>query len=228
MGFIGRIMLFPLFASRVNYYKNGVWWFSKLFTRMIGEDRFNVMRLERRIASAKFYYSRQQILYQIFVDFPEIAHTIGIYPKADASHGYPHLQTYETFRDFQDNTINSDGWFAMFVVFVSLTFGSWTLYVYIFPSYWTNNRPIKNGADIRRRMVDYMSSAVAEETAGNKHLEGMLTPHMFHAMRSRFSQGYRAPDDVRNVFMSTFNRKHALKEHYLTRVGESSLMTSVM
>jgi hypothetical protein len=221
-------MLFPLFTSRVKYYKNGQWWFTKLMTRMIGENRYDVLRIERRIALAKMYYARQQILHQIFIDFPEIAHTIGIYPKADASHGFPHLTTYETFRDFQDNTINSDGWFAMFVVFVSLTFSSWTLYVYIFPSYWINNRPIKNGEEIRRRMVDYMSSAVAEETFGNKHLEGMLTPHMFHAMRSRFSQGYKAPDDVRNVFMTSFNRKHAMKEHYMQRVGDSSTMTAAL
>lgn len=219
-------MIIPLFASKVNYYKNGIWWFTKLAARIIGEDRYNVLRLERRIAIAKFYYSRQQILHQVFIDFPEVAHTIGIYPKADASHGYPHLQTYETFRDFQDNTINSDGWFAMFVVFVCLSFSFWTLYVYIFPSYWIGMKPIKNGEEIRHRMVDYLSSAVAEEALGNQYLEGMLTPHMFHATRQRFASGYKTADDVRNVHMSTFNRKHKFKEHYMVTAGESIMMTT--
>ncbi len=219
-------MLFPLFASKLNYYKNGIWWFTKLGARIVGEDRYNVFRLERRIAIAKFYYSRQQILYRIFVDFPEVAHTIGIYPKADASHGFPHLQTYETFRDFQDNTINSDGWFAMLVVFVCLTYSLWTLMIYIIPHYWLNGKPVKNGEYIRRRMVDYLSSAVAEETFGNQFIEGMLTPHMFHAARIRLGAGYRQPDDVRNVHMSTFNRKHRFKEHYMAEVGQGSSMVA--
>ena len=216
--------MFPIFVKKVGYYKNGIWWFTKSINKIIGESRYNTLRLERRIAIAKFYYMRQQILHQIFVDFPEIAHTIGIYPKGDSSHGFPHLQTYETFRDFVDNTINSDGWFAMFVVFVCGIFSFWTLYCYIIPSYWNGTRPIKNEGDLRRRMIDYLSSAVAEESYGNNFIEEMLTPHMFHSMRERFAQGYKNPDDPRLVNMTSFNRPHVFKEHYMKVQGESSSM----
>ena len=33
---------------------------------------------------------------------------IGIYPKADSSHGFPHAAAYEMYRDWQENTLNSD------------------------------------------------------------------------------------------------------------------------
>ena len=32
----------------------------------------------------------------------------GLYPKTDCSHGFPNPHNYEMYRDFQENTINSD------------------------------------------------------------------------------------------------------------------------
>lgn len=43
---------------------SGIFWYSKLFNRIIGERNYNTLRLERRILTARFYYIRQQILYQ--------------------------------------------------------------------------------------------------------------------------------------------------------------------
>ena len=34
------------------------------------------------------------------MSFPEVAHTLGCYPKRDNSDGYLPPMTYETFRDF--------------------------------------------------------------------------------------------------------------------------------
>ena len=36
----------------------------------------------------------------MFISFPEVAHTLGCYPKVDCSDGYLPDMTYETFRDF--------------------------------------------------------------------------------------------------------------------------------
>ena len=105
-------------------------------------------------------------------------------------------------------------------------FSIWTLFIYIFPSYWMGLRDVRNGGEERRRLVDSMSSAVAEESFGNNFLEGMLTPHMFDAVRNRLAQSYKHPDDIRTVHLTTFNRKHKLKEHYMTEVGNASSMTT--
>lgn len=45
---------------------------------------------------------------RIFIEAPEVANLLGMYPKTDNSHGFAFYQTYEMYRDFQENTPNSD------------------------------------------------------------------------------------------------------------------------
>ena len=60
---------------------------------------------------------------------------------------------------------------------------------------------------------------------GNKFSELAYTPHTFHLMRERFQSGYSNPDEIRLVHMTSFNRKHRYKEHYMEEVGTN--MTSM-
>lgn len=217
-------MLVPLFAAKKKYWRNGIWWWSALISKVVGEQRYEKFRVERRIMQARIWYSRQALLFKLWQDYPEVAYFLGCYPKGDASHGFPHQNPYEVFRDLQENTSNSEGWFAMVVVWVCLGFSLWTVYVYVIPWYWVNNRPVKNGEESRLRMVDYMSSAVAEELWGNNYMEIFMTPHAFHQGRTRLTSGYRHPDSIRSALMTTFNRKHKFREHYMERVGDGPNM----
>ena len=61
--------------------------------RLIGESRYDAIRVQRRIFSNKFYYLRQHMLYRCFVESPDVANMIGIYPKTDSSHGYGNPST---------------------------------------------------------------------------------------------------------------------------------------
>lgn len=45
---------------------------------------------------------------RIFIEAPDVANLLGMYPKTDNSHGFAFYQTYEMYRDFQENTPNSD------------------------------------------------------------------------------------------------------------------------
>ena len=65
-----------------------------------------------------------------------MANTIGIYPKFDNSHGFTLVSPYEMYRDWQENTINSDGWFAMMVYFVCGIYSIHVVYTYLLPYYW--------------------------------------------------------------------------------------------
>jgi len=65
-----------------------------------------------------------------------VANTIGIYPKFDNSHGFTYTRPYEMYRDWQENTINSDGWFAMLVYFVCFLYTLHATYTYVYPYYW--------------------------------------------------------------------------------------------
>lgn len=66
----------------------GIWWFTKMLNRVVGEERYDAVRVWRRCMTNKFYYMRQQMLYQCFIESPDIANLLGIYPKMDSSHGF--------------------------------------------------------------------------------------------------------------------------------------------
>lgn len=71
----------------------GIWWWTKMINRAVGEQRYDNIRVWRRVISNKFYYARQQMLYQCFVETPDLANLLGIYPKVDTSHGYGYHST---------------------------------------------------------------------------------------------------------------------------------------
>lgn len=158
------------------------------------------------------------------MDAPEIANTIGIYPKVDSSHGFPQHQIYEMFRDFQENTINSDGWFAWFVLIFCMAYVVHEFYSYMLPFYWIRQSQ-KNGEFEMLRMKDAMSTTNLEEVLGNQFSELLYTPHSMHAKRFQGAQGYLNPDDPRMVHTSTFNRRHKAREHYKERIGDENSMT---
>ena len=64
-----------------------------MLNRAVGEDTYDSVRVGRRIISNKFYYLRQHLLYRCFIESPDIAAMIGIYPKTDSSHGYGSTST---------------------------------------------------------------------------------------------------------------------------------------
>ncbi len=138
-----------------------------MLNRVVGEDRYESLRVERRIMSNKFYYLRQHMLYRIFIESPDVASMIGIYPKTDSSHGYGsnsnfkiYLVSYEMYRDFQENTINSDGSFGMWTVYICVIYVGHTLYSYFIPWYWNKTATVKNGEEERVRMRDALSSSI--------------------------------------------------------------------
>lgn len=59
-----------------------------MINRVVGENRYESLRIHRRVLSNKFYYLRQNILYTLFVESPDLACMLGIYPKVDSSHGF--------------------------------------------------------------------------------------------------------------------------------------------
>mmetsp|Transcript_33310 Transcript_33310/g.30257 ORF Transcript_33310/g.30257 Transcript_33310/m.30257 type:complete len:94 (+) Transcript_33310:25-306(+) len=93
-------MSLTLFSTKNNYYKNGIWAWSRAVNRVIGEDRYEWIRIQRRILGMRIYYTRQEFLYQMYIDYNEYAALFGCYPKVDSSHGFPSPLNYEGYRDF--------------------------------------------------------------------------------------------------------------------------------
>ncbi len=51
-----------VFSVRSNYWKNGTQWIGRQGQRLIGENNYELVRLEKRIFYARFYYWKQTIL----------------------------------------------------------------------------------------------------------------------------------------------------------------------
>ena len=49
------------------------------------------------------------------------------------------------YRDFQENTINSDGSFGMWISVIAGVYLIHEFYNYFLPWYWNKNGPMKNG-----------------------------------------------------------------------------------
>lgn len=72
---------------------------------------------------------------------------------------------------------------------------------------------------MRNRMRDALASTLIEETVGMQFAEMGWTPHDYHSIRRRISEGLSHPDDVRAMAVSTLNRRHRYAEHYRHKVG---------
>jgi hypothetical protein len=123
------------------------------------------------------------------------------------------------YRDFQENSINSDGSFGMWTAYIAVIYIFHELYNYIMPWYWYKNAPVKNGEEERVRMKDAIASTILEDSTGIQIAEWGWNPHDFHSIRRRLSSGLSHPDDVRAMHMSGVNRKHRYTEHYRKKIG---------
>lgn len=110
------------------------------------------------------------------------------------------------YRDFQENTINSDGSFGMWVVYVSAIYCIHAIYSYFIPWYWNKTASCKNGEEQRVRMRDALSSTIIEDTLGFQYLEWGFNPHAASQVRGRIAEGLAHPDDVRAMHCAGLNR----------------------
>ena len=72
------------------------------------------------------------------------------------------LDSYEMYRDFQENTINSDGSFSMWILYLAIVYLAHEFYNYFLPWYWNKTASCKNGEEQRVRMRDALASTLLE------------------------------------------------------------------
>jgi hypothetical protein len=52
-------MSFSLLSVKNKYHKNGIWSFTKILNKIVGEERYDAIRVYRRIWQARIWYTRQ-------------------------------------------------------------------------------------------------------------------------------------------------------------------------
>ena len=100
-----------VFSNRTHYWKNGTQWMGKITARVLGENRYEAFRLEKRIFYAKYYYCKQGILTKMSYEVPDVVNAFGVLAKEDTSHGFPVPRPMERQTDWALYNINSEGWF---------------------------------------------------------------------------------------------------------------------
>lgn len=118
------------------------------------------------------------------------------------------------YRDFQENTINSDGSFGMWTVVICGIYLGHSLYSYFIPWYWNKTATCKNGEEQRIRIRDVLSSAILEDSLGYQFLEWGFNPHYTYYVRHKLVEGHAHPDDVRAMACSGLTRRNRYVEHF--------------
>jgi hypothetical protein len=107
----------PLYdiIKRPNYHKNGTQWVGKLCAAIIGEHRYEWVRLEKRILYGYFWYTKQTILFRFQQQYPQWANWFSLLNKDDTSAGFPsRTRQYERYQDFAVFNVNHEGWFQLY------------------------------------------------------------------------------------------------------------------
>ena len=118
------MVLFNL-IKRNSYHKNGTQWIGKLFSSVIGEKNYDILRLQRRIMYARFWYSKQNFLVRFQTQWPQIGQYFSLLNKHDTSKGFPIGRVYERYQDFAVFNINHEGWFQFMFFVAALTLWTW-------------------------------------------------------------------------------------------------------
>lgn len=109
-----------IWSVRNNYWKNGTQFMGRIVARIMGEERYEFFRLEKRIMYANYYYAKQYALNKIGFEAPDIVNAFGVLQKEDTSHGFPHWRPHERNSDWALYNVNSEGWFQMWSVIAAV------------------------------------------------------------------------------------------------------------
>ena len=118
-------MPFLNIVPRNIYHKNGTQWIGKIVNRLIGEQRYERIRLEKRIAYAKWWYTKQSFLFKFNQQYPWMSVWFSVLNKHDTSVGLPAKRQYERHQDFAVYSINSEGWFQVYFVIACAIVIAW-------------------------------------------------------------------------------------------------------
>lgn len=125
------MVLFSLVA-RNKYHKNGTQWIGKIVARLMKEKNYEFVRLEKRIFYAKYWYTKQTILFRFQTQYPNIAYYFSLLNKQDTSIGFPAKRNYERYQDFAVFNINHEGWFQLYFFVSAILILVWNWWLLAF------------------------------------------------------------------------------------------------
>ena len=118
-----------VFSNRTHYWRNGTQFMGKIGARVVGENRYEAYRMEKRIFYAKFWYAKQAVLTKMSHDVPDVVNAFGVLAKEDTSHGFPVPRPMERQTDWALYNVNSEGWFQCWSLIGGALMASFWFYI---------------------------------------------------------------------------------------------------
>jgi hypothetical protein len=97
--------------------------------KIIGEHRYELYRIERRVNYARYWYFKQGLLTKMSTEVPDIVNAFGVMAKEDTSHGFPVARPLERNSDWALYNINSEGWFQCWSLLSAIAVVSFWFYI---------------------------------------------------------------------------------------------------
>lgn len=192
-----------LFSLRSNYWKNGTQWMGRWTARLIGENHYELARIEKRIFYARFYYYKQAVLNQLSTEMPDVANAFSMLAKEDTSHGFPVWRPLERNSDWALYNINSEGWFQCWSSIAAFCVVAFWFYISDF--YFCVASTGVDDEDFLR-LKDAKAGLIWERTfwALTYQIHGQ---HMA-ALQREIKFYTHSPDDPKNLVKSSYNNKN--------------------
>ncbi len=96
---------------------------------MIGENHYEMFRIEKRIFYVRFYYFKQTLLGQMSMEVPDVVNAFSVLAKEDTSHGFPVWRPLERNSDWALYNVNSESWFQVWSAILALFTVSFWFYI---------------------------------------------------------------------------------------------------
>ena len=169
----------------------------------IGENHYEFVRLEKRIAYARYYYAKQAILTQLSMETPDVVNAFGLLAKEDTSHGFPVWRPLERNSDWSLYNVNSEGWFQVWSSIMAV--GVVSFWFYIADFYFCVNSTNVDDED-NLRLKDAKAGMIWERNFWS--LTFVIHGQHMAALQREIKFYTHHPDDPKLNIKTSFNVKN--------------------
>lgn len=219
-------MSLRLAGFTTKHWRNGTTFVGRTVSSLIGEQRYDNIRVYKRTVYAEWWYMKQTFFHWLYLNKSDWANFFALLPKPDSSHGFPWKETPSRFSQFAEDTLNSDGYVGWYTYIWVGGAALWSFLMYFWPRRWTESCDFLEERNVERlQYIDGIMSSGYDTT--NTFWWGLwktiLTPHEYKRWRDdRFTQ-FPTSSTVQPCVI-TINRQNTYYDHHWKGVGNNDLI----
>ena len=169
----------------------------------LGENRYEMFRLEKRISYVRWWYFKQGLLTKMCKEIPDVVNAFGMLTKEDTSHGFPTERPLERNSDFAIYNINSEGWFQCWSMLAGAAMATFWFYIANYYLFVVSSGP---DDEDNLRLKDCKSGQIWERTFW--HFTFMYHGQHFGSLSREIKFYTHHPDDGKLNAKASYNYKN--------------------